>query len=136
MKNTTGVIDSKEHKNTGREQHAVRGPSLCGPFTDSLPIIECGQVQYLRISFLFKILYLTRLKTQKDLLSEDNVACFQGHTHLRPGLLKLLCGASKLGRIWSAQGQHEIQYTELRMKMCTCTYLYNCTVYFAIHHVL
>jgi len=36
---------------------------------------------------------------------------------LGPSLLKRLCGAGNLGDISTKSGQHEIQYTELRMNI-------------------
>jgi hypothetical protein len=38
------------------------------------------------------------------------------------GLLKVVCGVVK---VWSACGQHEIQYTKLGMKKYTYNYIYN-----------
>jgi len=39
----------------------------------------------------------------------------QGST---PVPINLLCGAGNFGKIWSACGQHEIQYTDRSMNKC------------------
>jgi hypothetical protein len=61
---TIGAVDSRAIKNTVCGQNAVCRPSLCVTFRESLTMIQCGQAQCLRIFLIFKILYLTQLKTQ------------------------------------------------------------------------
>jgi hypothetical protein len=48
----------------------------------------------------------------------------------RTGLLSFLCGAGNFGKIWSACGKHEIQYTEWRMNKYKHTRVYNFTCAF------
>ena len=41
----------------------------------------------------------------------------------------LVCDAGHFGKVWSAGGQHEIQYTQWRMNNYTYDYMYNFTLY-------
>jgi len=60
------------------------------------------------------------IKFHENLSTESNVARLQNkHTHqrlilafLKTGLINLLCVAGRFDKMWSARGQHQIQYTE------------------------
>jgi len=54
---------------------------------------------------------------------------FPGQGRSLSGLLNLLCGASNVGKVSSACGQHEVQYTEWRIneRTCNCTSVYKFT---------
>jgi len=50
---------------------------------------------------------------------ETSVTNYQSMLHNIPGLLSLLYGVGSFGLTWSGCGQHEMQYTELRMNKNT-----------------
>ena len=50
------------------------------------------------------------------------------------GPLNTSRGETNFGKIWSAWGQYEIEYTAWRMKKHTYNYIHILTVYFRIHH--
>jgi hypothetical protein len=63
--------------------------------------------------------------------------CFESNEtspYSKWGLLDLLRGMGKFGKIWSADGQNAIQYTERRMSKCTYNFMYN-FMYNSLHHV-
>jgi hypothetical protein len=43
-------------------------------------------------------------------------------TPYKTGLINILCSAENFGKVWSACGKDEIQYTEVGINKCKCNY--------------
>ena len=75
---------------------------------------------------------LTMAVSRFDSLHGDFFFGGWGAQGSRPVLLNLVCGAGSVGKIWSACGQHEMQYTDSSMNKCkynfrhylTCVFVY------------